>query len=134
MCILSAISLESAVCTRVHYRRQLRASALVHIFGDTKRVVATLQTMNLARCVAVVVVVVGCIYWFACSQLAKPTDSHDDCLYGWLVHWLVGCDLQLSPLATLAAGGVAGTCFWLSNYPFDVVKNKIMVSTMHRSD
>jgi len=36
---------------------------------------------------------------------------------------------KLSPLATLAAGGVAGTCYWLSNYPFDVIKNKMQVSS-----
>lgn len=40
---------------------------------------------------------------------------------------------QLSPLATLAAGGMAGTCFWLSNYPFDVVKNKMMVRACVRA-
>ena len=34
---------------------------------------------------------------------------------------------QISPLATLVSGGVAGTVYWFSLYPFDVIKNRIMV-------
>ena len=28
----------------------------------------------------------------------------------------------------MISGGVAGTCFWLSNYPIDVIKNRIQAS------
>jgi solute carrier family 25 (mitochondrial carnitine/acylcarnitine transporter), member 20/29 len=34
----------------------------------------------------------------------------------------------LSPGATLIAGGCAGTAYWLSNYPFDVIKNKMQAA------
>lgn len=37
-------------------------------------------------------------------------------------------DGKISPLATLVSGGVAGTVYWFSLYPFDVIKNKIMAS------
>jgi len=32
---------------------------------------------------------------------------------------------KLSPGATIVAGACAGTAYWLSNYPFDVIKNKM---------
>jgi len=37
-------------------------------------------------------------------------------------------DGKLSPVATMIAGGCAGTAYWLSNYPFDVIKNKMQAS------
>ena len=35
-------------------------------------------------------------------------------------------DAPLPPWAAVAAGGSAGVCYWLSCYPIDVVKNRIM--------
>ena len=37
-------------------------------------------------------------------------------------------DGKLSPAATMVAGGCAGTAYWLSNYPFDVIKNKMQAA------
>jgi len=37
-------------------------------------------------------------------------------------------DGKLSPGATMLAGGCAGTAYWLSNYPFDVIKNKMQAA------
>lgn len=36
-------------------------------------------------------------------------------------------DGKLAMGASVTAGGLAGICYWLSCYPFDVVKNKMMV-------
>jgi len=39
-----------------------------------------------------------------------------------------GNEGKLSPLASIAAGGFAGTCFWLSCYPIDVIKSKMQTA------
>jgi len=39
-----------------------------------------------------------------------------------------GSEGKLSPLASLVAGGCAGTAFWLSCYPIDVVKTKMQTA------
>lgn len=49
------------------------------------------------------------------------------CAYETSRKFLVS-DGKLSPGSTMIAGGVAGTAYWLSNYPFDVIKNKMQAA------
>lgn len=42
----------------------------------------------------------------------------------------VGAHPHLSPVASLLAGGMAGTCGWIVSYPQDVVKSRIQVEAL----
>jgi solute carrier family 25 carnitine/acylcarnitine transporter 20/29 len=41
-----------------------------------------------------------------------------------------GKEGKLTPLASLLAGGIAGTSFWLSCYPIDVIKNRMQTQSI----
>jgi solute carrier family 25 carnitine/acylcarnitine transporter 20/29 len=43
-----------------------------------------------------------------------------------------GQEGKLSPLASIGAGACAGTAFWLSCYPVDVVKNRMQTAPIDR--
>ncbi|KAL7648737.1 UNVERIFIED_CONTAM: hypothetical protein RMT77_000644 [Armadillidium vulgare] len=34
---------------------------------------------------------------------------------------------EIGPLRTVASGGIAGICFWISVFPFDVIKSRVQV-------
>lgn len=50
------------------------------------------------------------------------------CAYETARKYLASDGKHLSPGATMIAGGCAGTAYWLSNYPFDVIKNKMQAA------
>jgi len=41
---------------------------------------------------------------------------------------------SISPLASIASGAFAGTCFWLSCYPIDVIKNRMQTAPIDFSN